>query len=326
MKNTAKIILLTLLFIFSTGLTFAQSESIDSKTTIAKFVQYYNGNQQDSIFYIFSPKTQQELPLEKTKAFLNQLKNRYGNIKQVDFQSYQNGFGVYKTELDKGLLTLNIAVDNNKAITGLFAKPYEATLEAKLPRNITPMQLPFKGEWTVFWGGDTKEQNYHVAVNFQKNAFDIIINNPQGKSYKTDGKTNEDYYAFAQPLLAPSDGEIVLAVDGIKDNIPGKLNPMFTTGNSVLIKTKNNEYILFAHFKQNTISVKQGDRVKQGQQLGLCGNSGNSSEPHLHFHIQDAEDFYNTVGVKCYFDKLQVNGTSKTDYSPVKGDKIKMAN
>lgn len=323
MKNTTKAAWLTLSLNLLVLFTFAQTESNGSKITITKFVKYYNANQQDSIFYIFSPKTQQELPLEKTKTFLTQLKNRYGNIKQAEFQSYQNGFGVYKTELNKGLITLSIAVDNNNAITGLFAKPYETVIAAKIPRNLTPMQLPFKGEWTVFWGGDTKEQNYHVAVNFQKNAFDIIMTNPQGKSYKTDGKTNEDYYAFAQPLLVPCDGEIVLAVDGVKDNIPGTLNPMFTTGNSVLIKTKNNEYILFAHFKQNTIKVKQGDKVKQGQQLGLCGNSGNSSEPHLHFHIQDDEDFYKTLGVKCYFDQLQVNGVSKSDYSPVKGDKIK---
>ena len=101
------------------------------------------------------------------------------------------------------------------------------------------------------------------------------------------------------------------------------MNPIFATGNTVLIKTSNNEYILLAHFKQHSIKVKQGDVVKRGQILGLCGNSGNSSEPHLHFHIQDAEDFTKTLGVKCYFDKLQVNGITKVDYSPVKGEKIK---
>ena len=61
--------------------------------------------------------------------------------------------------------------------------------------------------------------NYHVESDAQKNAFDIIIKDKKGKSYKTDGKANEDYYAFGKELIAPCDGEIVLVVDGIKDNI-----------------------------------------------------------------------------------------------------------
>lgn len=318
---------LSLILSFSLLFTcaFAQSETNNSKVLTGKFVKYYNTNQPDSIFGLFSSEAKIGLPLDKTKGFLNQLRQNFGNIANLTFEAYQNDFGIYKAQFDKGLLTLSIAV-KDQSIVGLFAKPYETISSPQIPRNLTQMSLPFKGEWTVFWGGDTKEQNYHVVVNFQKNAFDIVINNVAGKSYKTDGKTNEDYYAFGQPLLAPSDGEIVLAVDGVKDNIPGTMNPLFTTGNSILIKTKNNEYILLAHFKQNSLKVKQGDLVKRGQLLGLCGNSGNSSEPHLHFHIQDAEDFTKALGVKCYFDQLQVNGEIKKDYSPIKGDKIKAIN
>jgi murein DD-endopeptidase MepM/ murein hydrolase activator NlpD len=314
--------LLTLLFSLIAYTTFAQTETANSKAVTSKFVKYYNANQPDSVFNLFSAETKIGLPLDKTKAFLGQLHNNFGNINALNFEAYKNGYGTYKAQFDKGLLTLSIAVAE-QSITGLFAKPYEAVLATKMVRNVTKMALPFKGEWTVFWGGDTKEQNYHVAVNFQKNAFDLVMTNAEGKSYKTTGKANEDYYAFGQPLLATCDGEVVLAVDGVKDNIPGAMNPIFTTGNSVLIKTKNNEYILYAHFKQHSIKVKQGDIIKRGQVLGLCGNSGNSSEPHLHFHIQDDEDFTKTLGVKCYFDELLVNGELKKDYSPVKGEKIK---
>ena len=318
---------LTLILLFSLFFVnvYAQLETESSKLLSAKFVKHYNTNQPDSIFGLFSSETKIGLPLDKTKSFINQLHQNFGKINTLTFETYQDGYAAYKTQFEKGLLTLSIAVKEQNII-GLAAKPYQAVQLPKMVRNLTPMRLPFNGEWTVFWGGDTKEQNYHVAVNFQKNAFDMVINNDAGKSYKTDGKANTDYYAFGQPLLAPSDGEIVLAVDGVKDNVPGKMNPLFTTGNSILIKTKNNEYILFAHFKQNSIKVKQGDLVKKGQLLGLCGNSGNSSEPHLHFHIQDAEDFTKTIGVKCYFDQLQVNGEIKKDYSPVKGDKIKALN
>jgi murein DD-endopeptidase MepM/ murein hydrolase activator NlpD len=185
------------------------------------------------------------------------------------------------------------------------------------------MALPFNGEWTVIWGGDTKALNYHVEHEAQKNAFDLVITDAKGKSFKTNGSTNKDYYAFGQELLAPCDGEVVLVVDGIKDNVPGTMNPVYVPGNSVIVKTANNEYLFFAHFKQHSIKVLEGQKVMKGQFLGLCGNSGNSSEPHLHFHIQNAEDMNIATGIKCYFDKIIVNGQVMTDYSPIQKDKIR---
>lgn len=62
-------------------------------------------------------------------------------------------------------------------ITGLFDKPFENVVVPKMLCSIIQIDLPFNGHWTVFWGGDTKAQNYHVAVAFQKNAFDIVANN-----------------------------------------------------------------------------------------------------------------------------------------------------
>jgi murein DD-endopeptidase MepM/ murein hydrolase activator NlpD len=149
-----------------------------------------------------------------------------------------------------------------------------------------------------------------------------VITDEKGRSYKTNGKTNEDYYAFGKELIAPCNGEVVLVVDGVKDNVPGTLNPVYVPGNTVIIKTAKNEFLLFAHFKQHSILVKEGQTVKQGQRLGLCGNSGNSSEPHLHFHIQNTEDMNAATGIKCYFEKILVNGQVKTDYSPIQKDKV----
>jgi len=255
---------------------------------------------------------------------LKGLKSQAGQITKRQFVKYVNGtYASYKTNFERTLFAVNISVDNNSKINGLFIKPFTDENLPKIERNITKLQLPFDGEWTVVWGGDTKELNYHVENEAQKNAFDMVTKDEKGNSFKTDGITNEDYYAFGKELIAPCDGEIVLVVDGIKDNKPGELNPMYAPGNTVIIKTDNNEYLFFAHFKQNTIRVKQGQNVKQGELLGLCGNSGNSSEPHLHFHIQNIEDINTATGVKCYFDKLNVNEQTRTDYSPIQKDKIK---
>ena len=301
---------------------FSQTEKPSYKTVANTFEQHYNKGNYDSIFNIFSPEMQKALPIDKTNEFLSQLKTQAGKITQREFIKYEASYACYKTIFEKALFTVNISVDNDDKINGLFVKPFVPDNLPKIERNSTKLILPFKGAWTVFWGGDTKELNYHVISVVQKNAFDIMINK-DGKTYKTDGKTNEDYYAFGQELIAPCDGEIMLSVDGVKDNIPGVMNPFHTGGNTVIVKTKNNEYLVFCHFKNHSIKVKEGQKVKQGELLGLCGNSGNSSEPHLHFHIQNVEDMNVATGVKCYFDKLLVNGQLKNDYSPIKGDTIK---
>ena len=83
-----------------------------------------------------------------------------------------------------------------------------------------------------------------------------------------------------------------------------------------------NVEMMSAHFKQNSIKVKKGMQVKAGTLLGLCGNSGHSSEPHLHFHVQNTDDLFSGTGIKAFFEDLRVNGTLKNDYSPIKNDKI----
>jgi murein DD-endopeptidase MepM/ murein hydrolase activator NlpD len=316
-------IFLSALVLFTTTVV-AQVETSDYKAAITRFEKHYNNEAHDSVFAMFAPIMQNGLPLDKTTNFLMALKTQAGDIVQHEFLRYEQGsYAVYKTKFERAIFAINISIDKSSKINGLFVKPYVDNSAPKMVRNTTKLKLPFKDEWTVFWGGDTRELNYHVDHPAQKNAFDIVIMDATGKAYKTTGRVNEDYYAFGKELIAPCDGEVVLVVDGVKDNIPGELNPVYVPGNTVIIKTANNEYLFFAHFKQHSIKVKQGQKVKQGELLGLCGNSGNSSEPHLHFHIQNQENMTGATGIKCYFDKFLVNGQVKTDYSPIQKEKIK---
>ena len=143
------------------------------------------------------------------------------------------------------------------------------------------------------------------------------------KSFSGDGTKNEDYYCYGKKILALCDAEVLMVVDGVKENVPGQMDPYFPTGNTVILKTVNNEFIFLAHFKKHSITVKEGQKVKQGDLLGLCGNSGNSSEPHLHFHIQNIENMNSAIGTKAYFEKLIVNDEEKSDYSPIRNDQVK---
>ncbi len=328
MQFTAIIKQLVLIFLlFTMQSCVGQQEPLKGGTTVQRFVDHYNRKSYDSIFSMFSQEMKDALPLHKTKDFFSQLHKDAGLLTKFTFVSTKENFARYKAEFTNTVLWLDVSENKLGKIDGLLFTPFDDASEQKtgILRNKTKMSLPFYGEWFVFWGGDTKEENYHVSSKAQRHAFDLVITDSTGKTYRTDGKSNEDYYAFGQPLIAPCDAKIIAVVEGVKDNIPGEMNPEQLTGNSIVLKTATNEYLLLAHFKLNSIKVKVGESVKKGQLLGQCGNSGNSSEAHLHFHIQNQEKLVGASGFKCYFEKLMVNGVMKTDYSPVKDERIKNA-
>jgi murein DD-endopeptidase MepM/ murein hydrolase activator NlpD len=319
-----KIYILFILTFLLVNIAVAQNETTISKTVANEFQEKYNAKDYEGVFTMFAKEMKDFMPHDKALAFLNGLHTEAGNIKERIFMKYpQANVALYKTTFERVVVALFISVDANSKINGLMVKPYVTEKLPELKRNISKLILPFNEEWTVFWGGDTKEQNYHVAYKSQKNAFDMIITNAAGKSHKNDGKNNEDYYAFGKDLIAPASGEVVLVVDGVKDNKPGVTNPNYVPGNTVIIKTSNNEYLFFAHFKQHSIKVKQGQKIQQGDLLGLCGNSGNTTEPHLHFHIQNVEDMNIATGAKAYFEEILVNGELIKEHSPVKFEKVK---
>lgn len=176
-----------------------------------------------------------------------------------------------------------------------------------LPENYcqkTKFSLPFEGFWVAENGGVSKEESHSWHVVNQRYAYDFVIKDEQGKTYKNDGKQLEDYYAFGKPILAPADGVVIQVRNDIPDNsnigrIDWKAKDF--RGNFIVIKHAKNEYSFLAHLKHGSIRVKIGDRVKRGQIIGLCGNSGHSTELHLHFHVQDHPNFFLAVSLPIKF-------------------------
>ena len=144
------------------------------------------------------------------------------------------------------------------------------------------LNLPFMGAWTVSQGyeGDiTHKDDWAQALDF------VITDNGQ-KTYDNTGTLPEHFYCFNKPVLACADGIIETVTDNIADNRIGQTNLINNWGNTVVIKHTDDLYSKVSHLKKNSIKVRPGDIVKQGDLLGLCGNSGRSPEPHLHFQVQ----------------------------------------
>jgi hypothetical protein len=140
----------------------------------------------------------------------------------------------------------------------------------------TALRLPFHGEWLVFWGGRTLDQNYHAVSRDQRFAYDLIVMR-DGRSHRGDGRRLEDYYCFDLPIVAPAAGTVVSATDSLPDQNPGQMDRAHPVGNGVVLDHGNGEFSLFAHLRRGSVRVRVGQAVAAGDTLGRCGNSGNTS-------------------------------------------------
>jgi len=316
--------ILLIIFTVLPYLSFGQMEKQEYESIIESFERHYNNNDYKEIFDSFAPDMQRALPLEKTVGFFSGLKQQVGNIEDWKFlRSGKDTYLIFETKFDYKTLAIHISIDVDQKINGFLVKNLQEKQQKLASSNQTLLSLPFDEEWIVLWGGNNKDINYHADMKAQRYAFDFLVTDENGKTYSGDGLRNEDYFAFEKELKAPCDAVVVTVIDGIYDNQPGEVNHFHIPGNTVVLKTEHDEFLFFAHFKQNSIAVKQGQRVERGDLLGLCGNSGNSSEPHLHFHIQNQNSINKADGMMCYFHNILVNGVLKAKYSPIKGEKVK---
>jgi len=187
--------------------------------------------------------------------------------------------------------------------------------EGKLDEDIylnyqtkTDLELPFEDDWYIFVGGRTHLDGGHHFITYgvgQRYAYDIAIV-IDSSSYFGDSKKNEDHYCFGKRLNAPGDGKIIALENNIDDNyISGTVNSDIDentiAGNYIMIDHLNGEYSMLAHLKKGTIIVSVGDTVIKGQEVGKTGNSGNSTGPHLHYHLQNTPEYLDGIGLPAQF-------------------------
>ena len=319
--STVSAVLFLVVLAFAEGTPTDRFEKVVSRMVKAINEQDYVGIAKD-----FDQTMEDFFPPKKRKPFFRDLAARYGKIKKLDKpRMTQPGQAIFVAHCERGKLDVTVWLDDDDKIVGLLFLPHKADIPVP-NKNETKLSLPFKGKWLVFWGGDTKELNQHHDAPNQKFAFDFLGANEKGETRRGQAHVNEDYFAFGREILAPADGTVTDVITGVRDNIPGSMNPYSALGNAVFIRHREHEISVLAHLKLDSTRVEVGDKVKRGQLIGLCGNSGNSSEPHLHYHLQNTPIIQDGTGIKCYFQKVMVmdgdDRKPKLNYSPVKGEII----
>jgi murein DD-endopeptidase MepM/ murein hydrolase activator NlpD len=115
----------------------------------------------------------------------------------------------------------------------------------------------------------------------------------------------------------------------VPENEPGAPNPSVVPGNYILVRHSDSLYSVYEHLQPGKIAVRQGENVRRGAVIGNCGNSGNSTEPHLHFQLQDGPTFDRSSGVEAVFDDVLVTRAGKAerskDYVFRKDDQLRAA-
>jgi hypothetical protein len=161
----------------------------------------------------------------------------------------------------------------------------------------------------------------------QRYAVDWEQLDEQSRIFSGPSDQAQSYKIFGALVYAVANGRVILAIDGLPEQTPGKypsgISLDAADGNAVILEIGEHQYALYAHLKTGSVKVHPGETVKSGQQLALVGNTGNSVAPHLHFQLMDQPSSLRANGLPYEFEQFQVigktPGTSAFDEAESKG-------
>lgn len=189
--------------------------------------------------------------------------------------------------------------------------------------------FPLRGEWAALRTPAERVPSHGTDYFGQRYAFDFArLIGPYKKAYRKPIWQHifgtvavENCYGWGQRVLAPFEGEVVAAGDGwpdrerlnlpwdllrtsffARDATPADYRPL--TGNYILLEGRHGVALL-AHLRRGSVQVRTGQLVREGEPIAAVGNSGNSTTPHLHFHLMDVRDPFRAEGLPCKFRRYE---------------------
>jgi murein DD-endopeptidase MepM/ murein hydrolase activator NlpD len=191
------------------------------------------------------------------------------------------------------------------------------------------LRLPFTGTWLARNSPARRVPSHGTDLFATTYAIDFIAVQGRRTAPTWDWRTllttepAARFFAFGQPILAPAGGWVVTAHDGEPDHPARRSQPSRVSyaltqaararggagalaGNHVVVELERGGYVVLAHLRDGSLRVGVGDRVVVGQQLATCGNSGNSTQPHVHIQVMDAADPFNAHGLPMAFAHYRV--------------------
>ncbi len=180
----------------------------------------------------------------------------------------------------------------------------QETWQIRSYRQKGRFRLPLDGQVFIAAGHRIGELHRSASIASEHFAWDLVPLHNDGlrmlKGPLSENLLAQDFTGYGQTVLAPADGRIVRAVDGMPDlrranEVPANLDYHRedlnrALGNYVVIDHGDGVWSFLAHFKNGSVKVKEGQKVKVSDTLGELGNSGFSTGPHIHFHFMNGPD------------------------------------
>lgn len=196
----------------------------------------------------------------------------------------------------------------------------------QIPDDAVPLDLPFRGgRWLIQNSPANRVPSHGTNAFGSSHAIDFVPVDERGRSAPRSlrslirSEPPEVFVGFGRPVLSPRSGAVVLAHDGEPDHearrsqltlLPYMLTqgrrvragPAAIAGNHVVVSiSPTGPFVLLAHLRRGSVQVSVGESVSAGQQLAECGNSGNSTEPHVHVQVSDSTDWTRANGIPLAF-------------------------
>ncbi len=180
---------------------------------------------------------------------------------------------------------------------------------------------------TIFYRDGRPYLGQRFAIDWLQGKLDA---NGHLSFYHDDPKENANWYCWNAPILAVADGVVVGERTDIPENVPLEppvvpISQQTLGGNYVVIDIGFGRYAFYAHMRPHSATVKVGDRVRAGQIIGRLGNSGNSTAPHLHFHLTDAPAFIFADGEPYAFAAMKAASSAFDPEKPDSGANLTSA-
>ena len=148
--------------------------------------------------------------------------------------------------------------------------------------HLAKINLPFWGEWFVSQGYNGKITH----LGDWGKALDFVIVDELKETYKNSGTQKEDFFCYNKPILAPLDGYVYDILNTVDENEIHGVNTTENWGNTVILNHLNGVFSQISHIKKDSFKVAIGEYITKGTVIAMCGNSGRSPEPHIHFQLQ----------------------------------------
>lgn len=136
--------------------------------------------------------------------------------------------------------------------------------------------------------------------------------NSDNRAFAGDKRILSNWAFYGAPVYSVADGTVVNTFDGVNEQVPGRDIEQVSTeaigGNMIVVDIGGGAFAFYAHLQRGSLKAKLGEKVRKGQVLGLLGNTGNSTAPHLHFHLMDGPSPLNANGLPYVFDRFTSRG------------------